>query len=192
MSVSLRKLCAAALLRRRCRREAGHRSHAVPGLGAFAVEEVDDLAIERRVHQGQAAAFAEKDGDGHAPDALAADAPVGAGGDHVGDALFAPGWVPDDLVDLLDAELAEGGFGAVFALDRSFQADEPLFGGAEDDGIVAAPAMRVGVVEGRRGQQCAALLKHFHDDGIRGPDGLAFKRRKNRVWPCLFVDMDAA
>ena len=43
------------------------------------------------------ALLAEEDGDRHAPDALAGDAPVGARGDHVGDALFAPGRIPDDL-----------------------------------------------------------------------------------------------
>ena len=31
--------------------------------------------------------------------------------------------------------------------DRGFQADEPLLGGAEDDRIVAAPAVRVGVLQ---------------------------------------------
>ena len=58
---------------------------------------------------GFVALVAEEDGDGHAPDALAGDAPVGAGGDHVGDALLAPGRVPDDLVDLVEGALAEGG-----------------------------------------------------------------------------------
>ena len=113
------------------------------------------LRFESGVDDGLVAAFAQEDGDGHAPDALAADAPVGAGGDHVGDAFFAPGRVPDDLVDFFDGELAEGGFGTVGALHWSFKADEPLLGGAEDDGMVAAPAMRIGVLEVGDGQQCA-------------------------------------
>ena len=119
----------------------------VPGFGAFALEEVDDFAVERGVDDGLVAAFAHEDGDGHAPDALAADAPVGAGGDHVGDAFFAPGGIPDDLVDFFDGELAVGCFRAVGALHRRFERDEPLFGGAEDDGVVAAPAVRIGVLE---------------------------------------------
>ena len=65
---------------------------------------VDGCVVERLV-----AFFAEEDGDGHAPDALAGDAPVGAGGDHVGDALFAPGGIPDYLLDLVEGALAEGG-----------------------------------------------------------------------------------
>ena len=78
------------------------------------------LLLSAVIDERLVALLAEEDGDGHAPDALAADAPVGAGGDHVGDALFAPGGIPDDLVDLVDGELAEGGFGAVGALSSGF------------------------------------------------------------------------
>ena len=81
----------------------------VPGVGAFFFEEVDDALVDGFVVEGLAALVAEEDGDGDTPDALAGDAPVGAGGDHVGDALFAPGWVPDDLLDLVEGALAEGG-----------------------------------------------------------------------------------
>jgi hypothetical protein len=143
------------------------------------------FAVQRGVEDRLVAAFAQENGDGHAPDALAADAPVGAGGDHVGDAFLAPAWIPDDLVDLLDAELPKGGFGAVLALDRRLQADEPLLGGAEDDRLVAAPAVGVGVVQVGHGQQCAGLLQHGHDDGVGGPDLLAFERRRRGVIPAL-------
>ena len=81
----------------------------VPGVGAFFVEEVDDAFVDGVVVEGLVALVAEEDGDGDAPDALAGDAPVGTGGDHVGDALFAPGGVPDDLLDLVEGALAEGG-----------------------------------------------------------------------------------
>ena len=74
----------------------------VPGFGAFALEEIDDLAVERGIEDRLTASLAQEDGDGHAPDALAADAPVGARRDHVCDALFAPGRIPDHLVDLFD------------------------------------------------------------------------------------------
>jgi hypothetical protein len=81
----------------------------VPGFSALAVEEVDDGTIQCGIEDGLIASVAEEDGDGHAPDALAADAPVGAGGDHVSDALFAPARIPDDLVNLFNGELAVGG-----------------------------------------------------------------------------------
>jgi hypothetical protein len=120
----------------------------VPGVGAFFAEEVDDGLVDFFIVEGLAAFVAEEDGDGDAPDALAGDAPVGAGGDHVGDALFAPGWVPDDLLDLVEGALAEGGGDAFGSEHRGFHADEPLLGGADDDGVVAAPAVRVGVFVG--------------------------------------------
>ncbi len=91
--------------------------------------------------------------------------------------------IPDDLVDLFDGKLAECGFGAVGALHRGFERDEPLLGGAEDDGVVAAPAVRIGVLEVGDGQQCAALFKHGDDDGIGGPDFLAFEGRERGVRP---------
>src|ERR1035437_6176520 len=110
-------------------------------------EQLHDLAIECRIEDGLLAAFAQEDGNGHAPDALAADAPVGARGYHVGDALLAPGRVPDDLVDLLNGLLAKSGLCAVGARDRSLQSNEPLLGGAENDRMVTTPAVRVGVFQ---------------------------------------------
>src|ERR1017187_3043489 len=56
----------------------------VPCLSAMLLEQLHYLAVERRVQDGFLAAFAQEDSNGHAPDALAADAPVGARGDHVG------------------------------------------------------------------------------------------------------------
>ena len=63
---------------------------------------VEDLAIGERL----AALFAIENGDGHAPDALARDAPIGARGDHVGDALFAPVGHPLDVLDGVERALA--------------------------------------------------------------------------------------
>ena len=80
----------------------------VPGVGGLFDEEVDDEFVDGGVFEGLAAFAAEEDGDGDSPDALAGDAPVGAGGDHVGDAFLAPGWVPGDAVDFVEGALAEG------------------------------------------------------------------------------------
>ena len=87
----------------------------VPGVGGLFHEEIDDEFVDGGVFERLAAFAAEEDGDGHAPDALAGDAPVGAGGDHVGDALLAPGWVPGDALDFVEGSLAEGGWRAVEA-----------------------------------------------------------------------------
>ncbi len=48
-----------------------------------------------------------------------------------------------------------------------FHADEPLLGGAEDDGFVAAPAVRVAVVDVGLAEQRAAVLQQL-DDGRVG------------------------
>ena len=52
--------------------------------------------------------------------------------------------------------------------------DEPLLCGAEDYGIVAAPAVRVAVLIGVVAQQGAMVGQKLHDDGIRGEDVFAF------------------
>ncbi len=137
-------------------------------------EEVDDALVDGLVVEGLAAFVAEEDGDGDAPDALTRDAPVGASGDHVGDALFPPGWVPDDLLDLVEGALAEGGFGAFGIEHWGFHADEPLLGGADDDGVVAAPAVRVRVLVGGGAEECALFFEEFDDDWIGFEDGEVF------------------
>ena len=139
---------------------------AVPGVGAFFFEEIDDGLVDGLVVEGLVALVAEEDGDGDAPDALAGDAPVGAGGDHVGDALFAPGGVPDDLLDLVEGALAEGGCGAFGGDHGGFHADEPLLGGADDDGVVAAPAVRVGVLEGGGAEEAPFSLRSSMMTGL--------------------------
>ncbi len=45
--------------------------------------------------------------------------------------------------------------------------DEPLFGGAENHRIVAAPAMRVAVRIGIIGQESASIGEKLYDNGIR-------------------------
>ena len=81
----------------------------MPGLRALAVEEVDNLAVQRCVENRLIASVAQEHCNRNTPDALTADAPVRPRGDHVGDAFFTPTGVPDHFVDLLDGQLAEGG-----------------------------------------------------------------------------------
>ena len=69
----------------------------VPGVGALALEHVRHAPRQLRTEQGLAAALAVERGDGHAPQALARDAPVGTGLDHVVDAVASPGRVPRAL-----------------------------------------------------------------------------------------------
>ena len=150
----------------------------VPGVGALFFEAIDDALVDGFVVEGFAALIAEEDGNGNAPDALAGDAPVGASGDHVGDALFAPGGIPDDLLDFVEGALAEGGDGAVFGgrfrKHGGVHADEPLLGGADDDGVVAAPAVRVGVLVAGGAEECAFFFEEFDDGRVGFEDGEVF------------------
>src|ERR1700730_13528271 len=93
---------------------------------------VEDLAIG----DGLAAFLAIENDDGHAPNTLPRDAPIGPRGHHVGDAFFTPRGHPGHSLDGLERPLAE---------IVQVHADEPLLGGAKDHGVVAAPAMRIGM-----------------------------------------------
>src|SRR6202162_3454981 len=52
--------------------------------------------------------------------------------------------------------------------------DEPLLGGAKDDRIVAAPAVRITVLVRMMAQQRAAIGEKFYDNGIRRENVFAF------------------
>ena len=103
------------------------------------------------VHDGLAVGIVEN-GQGHAPGALAADAPVRATLDGAVDAIAAPGGQPVHGVDGLQ------GIGAEVA-----DADEELLHGAEDDGRLRAPAVRILVNVGRVAQQRAFALQELDD-----------------------------
>src|SRR3972149_5060119 len=73
---------------------------------------------------------------GTPPAPLPRNAPVGPRQDHIRDPLLSPGRDPLDLSDLLQPPLAQ----VVL-----FHRDEPLLGGADEGGILAPPAVGVGV-----------------------------------------------
>src|SRR5581483_5934240 len=98
------------------------------------LENIRDVTDDFRVAERFAAVVAVKDRDRHAPRALARDAPVGAVAEHILHPLPAP------LGDPLDA--VAGGDGALVE-PRPIHRDEPLWRGAEDHRVVAAPAVRV-------------------------------------------------
>ena len=100
---------------------------------------------------GLPAAVAVEHRDGHAPHSLAGDAPVIALGDHRHHAVLAPGGVPGDAVAGFDSLVLDGVHGA-----------EPLLGGPVDDGVLAPPAVGVGVGDPGLGQQEALRLQVGH------------------------------
>src|SRR5580704_1938005 len=110
----------------------------IPDVGGLLADQSDDAIEDLAVGQRLSAALAIEHDDGHAPRALTGYAPVRPGRDHVGDALLAPGRRPLYLLDGLERALAQ-----IVAI----HADEPLFRRAKDGRIVAAPAMRIAVID---------------------------------------------
>ena len=118
----------------------------IPGIAALFAEELRNTQHEILAHQRLAAILAVEDRDRHTPAALAGNAPVVALAHHGRDAVLAPGRNPLDLVDRVDGLL----------LDRIHRA-EPLLRRAEQNRVLAAPAVRVLVDDVLLGKHRAAL-----------------------------------
>src|SRR5699024_1264556 len=108
------------------------RVHLIPGVGALLGEELAHRLDGLVGADGLAAIGAVEHGDGQAPAALAADAPVGPLPDHGLHPVDAPAGHP--------AHVVAGGAGLVL---EGVHRAEPLGGGPEDDGLLAAPAVGV-------------------------------------------------
>ena len=126
-----------------------------PGVGAFLVEELDDGVERGVVHDLLAAVGAGVAGDGHAPVALTADAPVGALLDHGANAVCRVGRIPlDVLADLFASLLAQTGL---------VHRDKPLVGSTEEHRVLAAPAVRIAVRDLLLEDEGAALAQELDD-----------------------------
>src|SRR5699024_6546041 len=100
----------------------------VPGIAALLAEQVRDSLDGSIGDMVFAALFAVEHRDRHAPDALAADAPVAAVAHHARHTVMAPRRLPVHAV---------GGFVDIFL--EGVDGTEPLLRSTEDDGVVAAP-----------------------------------------------------
>ena len=120
-----------------------------PDVGAVLGHQVSYLVHDVGTQHGLVVLI-EEDGQRHAPGALARDAPVRAGFHGAVDAVAAPGGHPFCFVNLLQSHAAQ-----------LFHADEELLDGAEDDGGLGTPAVRVLVGEFFAAQQPVA----FHQQG---------------------------
>ena len=133
----------------------------VPRVGAVDVEHRRGLVDERLGQHRRAALRAVHRRDRHAPDALARDAPVGPVRDHALDARLPPRRDPARLADRLERALAQ-----VLRVHR----DEPLRRGEEDHRVVAAPAVRIRVIEVLAMPEEALVLERLFDLRIRVGD----------------------
>ena len=131
------------------------RLHLEPGVGALLFKDIGDGVDGLVGADGLAAVLAVEHRDGQAPAALAADAPVGALQDHGAQAVLAPGGDPADVLAGGDGVVLEGLHGA-----------EPLGGGPEDDGLLAAPAVGIAVDDLLTGKQGTGLLHILKDHGV--------------------------
>ena len=138
----------------------------VPGLDPLLLERVRDLLHQPGGDERLVAPLAVEDRDRHAPGPLAREAPVGPVLDHVVDAVAPPVRDPADPVDL-----PERGRPQAALVER----EEPLVGRAEDHRVVAAPAVRVAVLQlrGRIGEQVSRGVEVLHDLRVRREDLLA-------------------
>ena len=126
-----------------------------PCVGAFLFKQARDGFNALLGADGLFAVLAIEHGDGQTPAALTGDAPVLALADHRAHAVLAPRGQPADVL--------AGGDGLVLkGVDRA----EPLRGGAEDDGALAAPAVRIAVDDLFRSKENAAFLHIVKDDGV--------------------------
>ena len=131
------------------------RLHLKPGVGTLLLEDgghgLDALIGADRL----LAVLAVEHGDGQTPAALAGNAPVGTLADHGAHTLLAPGGQPADVLTGLDGLILEGVNGA-----------EPLGGGPEDDGALAAPAVGIAVDDLLGSEEHAALLHVSQDHRV--------------------------
>src|SRR6266540_709628 len=106
----------------------------VPRVRSLRAKDLCDPSEELRRVNHLVAFVAVEDRDWNAPQSLARDGPVGTILDHPRDTLLAPCRVPLRFVNLFERATAK---------IRLVHRDEPLLRGAEDDRILAAPAVRI-------------------------------------------------
>ena len=123
-----------------------------PRVGALFFEPFHDVAQRGKILQQLAALLAIEHNQRHAPEALARNAPVGPLGHHLAHALLAPRGRPFHFLNFLERVLAQ-----IVVL----QIDEPLLRGAENHGIVAAPAVRIAVRQFAFADQRAASFEQL-------------------------------
>ena len=132
-----------------------------PDVGAVGLHHIRDFADQGGVQNGLSV-FVKEDGQGHAPGALAGDAPVRARLHGAVNAVAAPGGQPLHLVYFFQGLRSQPVHG-----------DEELLHGAEDDGRLGTPAVRVLVAVFLHAEKVVVLLQHGDDVLVGVKDVLA-------------------
>ena len=139
-----------------------------PGVGAFALDRLDDALEHHRVAQRLAGFLVDEDGDRYAPGALARHAPIWTGLDHVAKAFLPRRRHEAGFLD---------GFQGLVAEPRLFHGNEPLGGVAEDQRRLRAPTVRIAVRQFPPCQQAAGVLNGIGEGVIDLVDVLAGEQR---------------
>ncbi len=129
-----------------------------PDIGAMIPDQGDHTIQKFFRQEFLIALFAVKNRQGYAPQALAGNTPVGPAFDHPENPVMTPGGNPLHLVNRLQGFLPE----IVF-----LHGDEPLFRGTENDGLLAPPAVGIGMLEIDAPQE-SAPFSQFVVDGVVG------------------------
>src|SRR6202035_1441290 len=105
----------------------------IPGVRAFALEPVNDVAERGKVLEPLAAFIAIENHQGHAPYALPRNTPVGTMRNHFVNTFAAPFGRPFHFGDFVERQLAQGrGFGSWYRSASVVELYKPLFGGPKD------------------------------------------------------------
>ena len=128
-----------------------------PEIGAFFHRAFFNKREQLVVHLRFAAFFAVQHGDGRPPEALAGQTPIGAQANHRAHPFFAAGGIEFNVGKVIHQFLAQ----VVF-----IDAHKPLFRRAENNGVVAAPAVRIAVGDFLFFNQGAQLVQFFHHQRV--------------------------
>ena len=122
-------------------RSGGHQALGLPfkpDIGAMLPDQCDNVIHHGLRHQFLAAMAAIKYGNRNPPEALSGNTPVGPVFHHAVDPVPAPGRNPVDRID---------GLKGFFPQVIFFHGDKPLLGGTENDRLLAAPAVGIGMLD---------------------------------------------
>ena len=123
-----------------------------PGIGAFGFDQVCDGVDRDGVNDRNAGLATVEDRDSYSPRALSRNAPVRAVSDHRFDAVLALTRDPSHFLDAVEHSSAE---------PLVFETQEPLLGGAEDDGLTVALGVGVAVMVIADAEEVCCFLKSF-------------------------------
>ena len=148
-----------------------------PGIDALLLDPLRNLLDQLNGTRVQLARLAmQEERDRHTPVTLTGDTPVRTTGNHVVQALLAPGRNKLGFFNGLEGAFTQRGT----AIDRYVHAHKPLCGGAVDQRRLVAPAVHVAVLDAVVLEQCTDFFQLGNNGRIGLPDELATKERQVR------------